>query len=125
MTDANRYPLEPLAVKLKIELGQLGGQRDDETTGLARLALRLGISHEAARNARKRGLNDRQADRFAVRCGWHPVQVWPEWFNGVGEHIPGTCDCRPGTRKRGSICDTCGRLWRKRRKVTTTRAMAA
>jgi hypothetical protein len=27
------------------------------------------------------GLTDRQADRAAVRCGYHPSEVWSEWFS--------------------------------------------
>ena len=24
-------------------------------------------------------INDVQSDQWAIRCGWHPNQVWPDW----------------------------------------------
>lgn len=41
----------------------------------ARLCELLGIS----RGSVDPWLTDEQADRWAVRCGWHPEQVWPGW----------------------------------------------
>jgi hypothetical protein len=31
----------------------------------------------------RRGLSDYEADMLAVSLGHHPVDIWPEWFDGV------------------------------------------
>lgn len=75
-----RFPLKPLADHLGIRLGQVGGyQRDDPTAGLAAVAVALRISFRHARRLHHRGLSERQADHFAVRAGFHPLTIWPEW----------------------------------------------
>lgn len=76
-----RYPLEPLAAKLHIDLGQIGGHgHDDEAlTGIALLAARVGVCHRTAKRARQHGLSIVQADHWAVAAGFHPVTIWPTW----------------------------------------------
>lgn len=53
-----------------------------ELTGLSlsRLALRVGASGSVVSRAKGAGLTDAQADRWAVACGFHPSEVWPDWF---------------------------------------------
>jgi hypothetical protein len=60
--DGVRWPLEPLA----------------EIVGLHRAYVSASTTPKAIRAAG--GLTDRQADRAAVRCGYHPSEIWPEWF---------------------------------------------
>ena len=43
----------------------------------------LGISLAVARKRMERGVTEYQADGFAVTLGFHPVEVWPEWFEGA------------------------------------------
>lgn len=43
--------------------------------GRKALCHRLGIKPRTL----PRDIDDVQADRWAVRCGWHPEQVWPGW----------------------------------------------
>jgi hypothetical protein len=62
---APRYPIEPLARLLGISPG----------TALAR----LGVSGSTAKQYRTEGVSGRVADRLAVRAGFHPAEVWPEW----------------------------------------------
>lgn len=104
-----RYPLEALAVALRIELRVIEHGDGVELLGLAAIADRLGIDHRQARRCLRFGLNDRQADRFAVRIGRHPASIWPEWWEAIGETIPGTCRCRRQRHLIGYICDRCGR----------------
>ena len=54
------WPLAPLVAKA-------GGQR-----ALCRL---LGLPHKGL----PAQLTDVQADHWALRCGWHPDHVWPDW----------------------------------------------
>lgn len=60
--DGTRWPLEPLA----------------EIVGKHRAYVAAKTTPKDIRAAG--GLTDRQADRAAVRCGYHPAEVWAEWF---------------------------------------------
>ncbi|CAB5217700.1 hypothetical protein UFOVP209_6 [uncultured Caudovirales phage] len=46
-------------------------------THLARAVRANGVTASSALNE---GLTDRQADNWAIRCGYHPAEIWPEWF---------------------------------------------
>lgn len=62
---SRRYELEPL-------LRAAGG------ISLKRLQQTVGFNGPTYRNVRDRGLTPNQADRYAVRLGLHPFEVWPE-----------------------------------------------
>lgn len=49
-----------------------------EATGLSEAALGrlVGLSGSTLKNARERGLTMEAADRYAVRAGLHPFEVW-------------------------------------------------
>ena len=83
----NRYPLEPLAAAMRVELHQPGRPVDNHQAdaGLAAIATRLGIGHRQARRCLHNGLTDRQADRFATRIGMHPASIWPQWWDNAGD----------------------------------------
>lgn len=50
-------------------------------------ALSTGLSESTVDVARRDGLSERQADRWAVLCGLHPACVWPEWVEaGLSEN---------------------------------------
>lgn len=53
-----------------------------QRSGMSRSALRMkvGISGESARRYESEGLTVWQADRLAVRLGFHPANVWPDWW---------------------------------------------
>lgn len=80
---APTYSLEVLAARLGVTLGQQGGQprrgEHDPATGYAELGLLLGVSRTTLRRWRTLGLTEEQADRLAIRCGFLPSEVWPEW----------------------------------------------
>lgn len=65
--DEVRYPLEPLAAR----------------SGLPRhqLAIRINASNLSMHRYERDGLTIWQADRFAVRLGFHPANVWPDWWH--------------------------------------------
>ena len=52
------------------------------------LANRLGIGGYTWAIAKAEGLTEAQADTWAVRCGWHPSNIWPEWW----DHAPAWTD---------------------------------
>lgn len=81
---ARRYPLQPVADLLGIELGRIGGSQPGQPlAGLAALAERLGISHTMAQRLNTEGLSYGQADEYAVGLGLHPSALWPEWWHDV------------------------------------------
>lgn len=51
------------------------------STDLQQLARALGISDRWARELKATGLTDEQADRYAIRAGYHPSVLWPHWWN--------------------------------------------
>jgi len=57
-------------------------------SGMSRngLARQLRLAGHTLRTASRRGLSDVQADRWAVRLGLHPVEVWgSSWYDSVGD----------------------------------------
>lgn len=50
----------------------------------AAMARRCGLSGTTLKNARANGLRDDAADRHAVRLGFHPSEVWSDWFATEG-----------------------------------------
>ena len=39
----------------------------------------VGASGTTWAHALLNGLTDRQADRWAIRLGYHPIEIWPTW----------------------------------------------
>ena len=79
----------------------------------------LGLSGSTAQDYRHNGMSWRVADRLAVKAGFHPGQVWPEWIDdAIADAHVACADC--GTRfipKRSNhrFCSThCSDRWRKR-----------
>lgn len=67
-----RYPVEPLL-------------RRAEVSSLSMLTTRarLRVGGGAYRHVLVDGLSAYQADRWAVRLGFHPAEVWPDWSEDV------------------------------------------
>lgn len=77
---SRRYPLRALVV----------------ASGLTEAALgrRVGLSGSTLKHVRVNGLAERSADRYAVRAGLHPFEVWPEM---VEHHqADATVECAAG-----------------------------
>jgi hypothetical protein len=66
------FPLAPLARKL--------GLAPDDTAGLS-VALR--IHRSSVNRYRALGLTRDQADEWACKAGFHPVEVWDLWRSGL------------------------------------------
>ena len=55
-----------------------------DATGLTlvtHFARRVKANGQTARRAYTKGLTDRQADQWAIRLGYHPGEIWPDWFD--------------------------------------------
>lgn len=59
----------------------------DRYGGVSALARALGVDRANATRWRRNGIPMDTADRIAVRLGWHPVEIWPEWYT-----LTGACD---------------------------------
>jgi hypothetical protein len=73
--DERRWPLQPL---------QDASGLPDES-----FSRRLHVSGHALTTAAEQGLTDVQADRWAVRLGWHPMSVWGwDWIDAANDRQP-------------------------------------
>lgn len=61
MANGLRWPVEPLLARARMSLSMFS-----KTYGVSTTQLR-------------RPLSDKLADRYAVRAGFHPSEVWPDW----------------------------------------------
>ena len=78
-----RYPLQPLLDAAGITMSRL---RDVVAIGGSTYA-----------NARRIGLTAEQADRYAVKLGLHPYEVWPEMADDAAKAASVTCpECERG-----------------------------
>lgn len=81
---SHRYDLAPLARAAGITLGQIGGHHTgDPMTGMAALATRLNVGTTTLKRARLNGLTLTQADRWAIRLGLWPHEIWDTWWDDV------------------------------------------
>ena len=85
----------PLSMQLSIVAGRAAPVSERwpltallAASGLSRngLGRQLRLAGHTLRAASRRGLSDVQADRWAVRLGLHPVEVWgSSWYDGLGD----------------------------------------
>jgi hypothetical protein len=78
---ARRWPLEALLERCGLEVSEF--------------AHRHGIDPGSVPALVRDGLSDRDADRWAIAEGWHPVQVWGWAWVDVGlalARLTGLCD---------------------------------
>lgn len=107
-----RYPLQNLLDAL--------GLSGDLTT--AELGRRLGMSYNTLTRARKLGLSEVLADRYACAHGFVPWLVWTEWIEDVIESVSvacanDRCDVRfVASRKNHRYCsDACRNSFNERK----------
>lgn len=86
MTD-HRYPFAALAAALDLPEW--------------RAAKHLSLSGSTEQEYRTRGLTWRVADRLAVKAGFHPAHIWPEWT----DHAIADLDVEPDDRPTCEECD--------------------
>lgn len=112
------YPLAPLAEAM--------GLSEDK----AYKALGINRKTKTVRRIRGEGMTADEADRFAVKAGFMPWEIWPDWtveLTGVGMVPCGSCGelfdaYRPGHR----YCSTtCRRREQQRRYRTSPRVAEA
>lgn len=66
-----------MAVRLGVRAGCGGAQAGWTDTDLAAA---LGVSARSVHQYRRRDLSLDVADQLAIRAGWHPAEVWPDWW---------------------------------------------
>lgn len=83
---ARRWPIAPLEDALRVRLGPPPQQGDDPLVGYsaANAAAVLGIGARTWLRYRADGdVSELLADRFACRLALNPIEVWPDWHEGV------------------------------------------
>lgn len=65
-----KFPVKPLAAKVG----------NGTVLDLSRV---LGVKYNSLTHWIQDGIPEYTADRVAVKFGFHPVEIWPEWFDGV------------------------------------------
>lgn len=58
----------------------------------SQLAIKVKLSGSSLKKARETGLIESAADRYAVRAGFHPYEVWPEMADHALEDAGRECD---------------------------------
>ena len=66
------------------------------------LEVQLGLRYEQLRHLEDVGLTEEQADHFAVKLGYHPGNIWNEWWN-----IPLLSDAEMDHMERPKFCRAC------------------
>jgi hypothetical protein len=93
-TASGPFPVEPLLARFPASRRQL--------------AQTVGVTLRTVDRRKQTGLCVWAADRWAVACGLHPADVWPEWWGaGADEKAP-----RPSARQQKAA---------RRRKVASLR----
>lgn len=69
------YSLDPLLERYAVPPNQAN------RTAIHELATRSGISRKSFQRYERNGMDAFQADRVAIRLGFHPVEIWPTWFD--------------------------------------------
>jgi hypothetical protein len=111
----SRFPFDPLIPHIEMQYAppkHVSGHHTSHIALAGKAAYVLGSDRRYIYRWLDYGLTHEQADQFAVRLGLHPVELWPNWFDGV-EYAP-LCD-RPGHgaikrhRRLGeALCLDCG-----------------
>lgn len=67
-----KYGLEPLLAEF--------ADKVEGRSAWSLLSEVSGVSERSLRRWADRGLDDYQADRLAIRSGYHPAELWPTWI---------------------------------------------
>jgi hypothetical protein len=106
MTQARRYPLDPLFAAMRMSPHAA--------------CIWLGCSGSTELEYRSRGVTERVADRLAVKAGLHPYVVWPEMAEHTMTQIQRRCDhCEelffPARTDQRFCTPLCRKRWHGRR----------
>lgn len=72
---SRRYPLQPLIDAIGID-GPILRREGTSLSVDQQAAYAIGVDQSAVRRARRLGLSEALADRWAIRAGLHPDLVW-------------------------------------------------
>lgn len=119
----HRYPVQPLAHCLNIKVDYPRGGRIPEGQGQIGFAKTIGVHTKQVLRAFDHGLDFWQADRWAVRSGFHPWSVWPEMAIDEIEHIGDLARMSDGEFWQMPLCDGCGAGHRSNRRYCSRRCL--
>jgi len=83
---SRRFPIEPLEdlftnSEEEVERAQFVSRRTDPNRVLVSVvAERLQLPCGTVHRYRRQGIPLRSADRIAIRAGYHPVEIWPDFY---------------------------------------------
>lgn len=84
-TRLRRYPLQPLIDALGLREVASPYPCAPPLTVEAQLARLMGVHQALTRRARRGGLSERAADRWAIAVGLHPDLVWADYMSDTKE----------------------------------------
>jgi hypothetical protein len=83
--DAARLAFDPLERTLAAFLGHIEAATARTGPNLKRIAFALGVHPKQLYRWRESGLTWVQADKLAIRAGYHPAEIWSEWWSLIEE----------------------------------------
>ena len=85
--DKRRFPLWHLARAMGIQVGRPGvTSADGYPIGHGAIADRLGIDIKTVRNYSRDGIPEVSADKYAIKIGKLPWEVWPWYYRCENIH---------------------------------------
>jgi hypothetical protein len=83
--DGPRLSFEPLERTLAAFLGHIETGTGCTGPNRTRIAFALGVQARQLYRLRDRGLTWSQADTLAIHAGYHPAEIWSEWWSLIEE----------------------------------------
>ncbi|HVT76989.1 MAG TPA: hypothetical protein VHD87_08165 [Acidimicrobiales bacterium] len=71
----------------------------------------IGVDRASIYQAIRRGLDEHRADEWAMRCGFHPAEIWTDWLTPSAYAFPMTISPPIGWDPANTIATTCAASW--------------
>jgi hypothetical protein len=76
------YPLDPVYAIARARWRQPNTEVGVAYSDVIKIAVAADVNRQTVRRwINAGGLTSRQADHCAVRLGYHPAELWPEWWH--------------------------------------------
>lgn len=76
-----RYPVGPLVDAIALDFNPVNHWEAGHIIGY--VSRRLNVDRSVLYRAKHHGLTEETADRLACRAGFHPCEVWDDWWDAV------------------------------------------
>lgn len=82
--------------------------KDKSEIGLDNLARRLQVNKQYLKKLSKPGamIRESTADTYAIRTGYHPIMIWPDWFDEEPEEGSSPKKRKPRAKEQAHIVYT-------------------